>query len=136
MMTKEQAMNLAKWLKEQRAKRNLSQVTLAEFINVGVTTVRNWEHGHASRNYTRHGLRYFFDEWDKSATHEIPVEAPALATGEWLRWRLKTDGIRVAELAEYLGIRQSCVYNWMNSCKTIPLIAEYAIRQAIKDLGK
>ena len=136
MMTKEQAMELGKWLKEQRAERNLSQVTLSEFVNVSVTTVRNWESGHTKRDYIRHGLRYFFDEWDKSATHEIPVDAPALATGQWLRWRLNTDGIRVAELAECLGVTQKCVYAWMDSRKTIPLITEYAIRQALKDLGK
>ena len=69
----------------------------------------------------------------KYALDEIP-DRPTLADGGWLSWWLNTEGVRVAELADFLGMTTSGVYAWMKPEKKLHIIAEYAIRQAMKTL--
>ena len=128
------------WLVEQRAERGISQKALCKYLNVSLTKLRTWENGVIPYAYIRHGLQYFFDGWEKNVLRKYSVDDipdnPTLAGGNWLSWWLSTEGVRVAELADFLGVSDSCVYAWMKPDKKIPIIVEYAIRQAMKTLAK
>ena len=139
-MNREQMTLSGNWLKEQRAERNITLTALGKYVNVAPTTLSRWEKSGFPFSYIRHGLQYFFEGWEKNdlrkcPLHEIP-DNPQLATGRWLSWWLSTEGVRVAELADFLGVTTKCVYDWMKPDKQIPIITEYAIRRAMKELGK
>ena len=137
-MTKEQSIQLGNWLKEQRAERNITVNALSKYVSVSAATIRKWENGGIPYNYIRHGLQYFFDGWKKNVLRkysldEIP-DHPTLSDGNWLYWWLDTEGVRAAELADFLGVTRHCVYAWMKPDKKLPIIVEYAIRQAMGKL--
>lgn len=139
-MTREQTKYAINCLKGERAKRGITQELLAKCINVSHMTVWRWENDGFSRDYIRLGLRYFFETWEKNPLRkcgldEIP-DHPTLATGKWLTWWMDTEGVSVAELADKLCVTGHTVRRWRKAETEIPIIAEYAIRQAMKDLGK
>ena len=65
-MTREQSIQLGNWLKEQRAERDITVAALAKYVNLSRETIRKWEESGIPYNYIRHGLRYFFDGWEKN----------------------------------------------------------------------
>lgn len=139
-MTHEQTIYAVNWLKGERAKRGITQEALAKYVNVSAMTVRRWENDGFSKDYIPVGLRYFFETWERNSLRhdsldEIP-DHPTLSTGTWLTWWMDTVEVSVAELADKLGVTKTTVYNWKKPETKIPIIAEYAIRQAMKDLGK
>lgn len=139
-MTRAQSIQAGDWLKEQRAERNITVSALNKYLNVSVSTLRKWENGEIPYNYICHGLQYFFDGWEKNPLRKCNLEEipdhPTLSDGSWLSWWLETEGVRVTELADYLGMSTGGVYAWMKPDKKIPIIAEYAIRQAMSELTK
>ena len=125
-------------LREERAKRGLSQRALAKFLNIGQATVSKWENEGVPHRYVRMGIQYLFEsggKWLQTDPETLP-DKPTLATGQWLKWWLDTEGVRVVELAEALGVTAKCVYGWMKPERKLSIVTEYAIRQAMKGLGK
>lgn len=139
-MTKEQTTRFVNWLKENRAERGITQQFMAKCLNASQSMVSKWENGERKPGYIPHALRYFFDTWEKNPLRkcnldEIPSK-PTLATGKWLTWWMDTEGVTVAELADFLGVTSSTVRNWKKPETKISIVVEYAIRQAMKTLAK
>lgn len=139
-MTHEQIERFKNWLKANRAERDISLEALAKYLNTSLAAVEKWESNGPRYHYIPYSLQYFFDTWEnnllrKCNLDEIPVH-PQLATGQWLTWWLDTEGVSVPALADYLGVTTACVYNWKKPETKISILAEYAIRQAMKTLAQ
>ena len=140
LYTHEKMAQFTNWFKEQRAKRGISLDDVGHCLNVTPSTVKQWENTGVAYPYVRVGLQYFFEQYDKChlyncAYDEIPDSGkPQLVTGAWLSWWMETEGVKPRELAKKLDVTDSCVYRWMKSDTKLSIIAEYAIRQAMKTL--
>ena len=75
-MTREQSIQLGNWLKEQRAERDITVAALAKYVNLSRETIRKWEESGIPYNYIRHGLRYFFDGWEKNVLRQCHLVRP------------------------------------------------------------
>lgn len=139
-MTKEQTAHFTSWLKGKRAEHGIDQKRMAKCLNVPQASISRWENGKTNPGYIPHALRYFFNTWErnplrKCSLDDIPAK-PTLATGKWLTWWMDTEGVTVAELADFLGVHSTTVRNWKKPETKISIVVEYAIRQAMKTLAK
>lgn len=131
------SLRFGKWLKEERVKRGITQEALAKSVNSAQSSISRWEAEGIPYRYIYCGFQYYFEWRDKRCLDEIPDSGkPQLASGAWLSWWMDTVGVSVEELAGALGVSKTCAYKWRKPETKLPILTEYAIRQAMRDLGK
>ena len=129
-------MTIGEWLKEERKKRGITQKNLAKFLNVKSVTVCRWETGATAPNYIRASAEYVFDNWSVLGRFNPDAlnDNPILLDGSWLSEWLSKENVKGSELARALGVSQCTVSNWKKPETKLPIVTEYAIRQAMKAL--
>lgn len=129
-------MTIGEWLKEERKKRGITQKALAKFLNVTAHTVCRWETGATAPNYICASAEYVFDNWSVLGRFNPDAlnDNPILLDGSWLSEWLSKENVKGSELARALGVSQCTVSNWKKPETRLPIVTEYAIRQAMKGL--